>query len=93
MPVPPGSNRGDQGSFEPDTCRPLREYLHPPRQTTPSCIVLPVNHHRFNLKLALSNCCPPFMGWILKILTLTRRSLRTFVELAWTKLSMRMWFD
>ena len=48
MPPSPGSDHGDQGSFEPDTCRPLGEYLHPPRQTTPSCIVLPVNHHRFN---------------------------------------------
>ena len=49
-PLPPGSDHGDQGSFEPDTCRPLREYLHPPRQTTTSCIVLPINHHTFNLK-------------------------------------------
>ena len=34
MPPPLGSDHSDQGSFEPDTCRPLREYLHPPRQTT-----------------------------------------------------------
>ena len=52
MPPILGSDHGDQDSFEPDTCRPLKEYLHPFRETTPSCIVLLVNHHRFNLKPA-----------------------------------------
>jgi len=60
MPPPPGSDHGDQVSFELDTCRPLREYLHPLKQTTPSCIVLPVNHHRFNLKPNTIQLLPTF---------------------------------
>ena len=62
MPLPPGSDHGDHGSFEPEACRPLREYLHPPRQTTPSCIVLPINHHRFNLKPGTIQLLPTFHG-------------------------------
>jgi len=60
MPPALGSDHGDQDSFEPDTCRPLSEYLHLSRQTTPSCIVLPVNHHRFNLKLGTIQLLPTF---------------------------------
>ena len=62
MPPPPGSDYSDQGSFEPNTCRPLREYFHLPRQTTPSYIVLPVNNHRFNLKPGSIQLLPTFHG-------------------------------
>jgi len=62
MPVAHGGDHSDQDPLEPDAFRPLREYLHPPRQTTPSCIVLPVNHHRFNFKLDTIQLLPTFHG-------------------------------
>ena len=59
----PGNNHDDdQDSFGPDTIRSLKEYLHPPRQTTPSCIILPINHHRFTLKPGTIQMLPTFHG-------------------------------
>ena len=56
------SDHGDHDPLEPNMPRPLRDYLHPPRQTTPSCIVLPVNHHRVNFKPGTIQLLPTFHG-------------------------------
>eukprot|EP00258_Populus_trichocarpa_P031932 XP_024447951.1 uncharacterized protein LOC112325519 [Populus trichocarpa] len=50
---PPQFN--DQPNF-----RTLREYLHPARQSTPSCIILPLNQQAFNLKPGMIQLLPTF---------------------------------
>ncbi|XP_052172242.1 uncharacterized protein LOC127788168 [Diospyros lotus] len=57
-----GGDHVDQDPLGAEMLRPLRDYLHPPRQTTPSCIVLPVNHHRFNFKPGTIQMLPTFHG-------------------------------
>ncbi|KAJ6359541.1 hypothetical protein OIU76_001132 [Salix suchowensis] len=52
---PPQFN--DQPNF-----RTLREYLHPARQSTPSCIILPLNQQAFNLKPGMIQLLPTFHG-------------------------------
>jgi len=52
---PPQFN--DQPNFQ-----TLREYLHPARQSTPSCIILPLNQQAFNLKPGMIQLLPTFHG-------------------------------
>ena len=57
------SDHGDHDPLEPNMFQPLRDYLHPLRQTAPSCIILPVNHHMFNVKPTPFKCYPLSMVW------------------------------
>ena len=52
---PPQFN--DQPNFQ-----TLREYLHPARQSTPSCIILPLNQQASNLKPGMIQLLPTFHG-------------------------------
>lgn len=57
-----GSDHGEHDPLDGDAIKPLKDYLHPPRQTTPSCIILPINHHRFVLKPGTIQMLPTFYG-------------------------------
>ena len=41
--------------------RTLQDYLHPPRTTTPSCIMFPPNVQHQSLNRVCSNCCQSSM--------------------------------
>lgn len=60
--LPEGSVHGENDQIDQNMFRPLREYLHPARQTTPSCIVLPIGHQNFNFKPGTIQLLPTFHG-------------------------------
>ena len=40
----------------------MRNYLQPPRESTPSCLIFPLNAHHFRFKPGMINLLPNFHG-------------------------------
>ena len=42
--------------------RTMRDYLHPPRNSSPSCFILPLNKNNFSFKAGMILLHPNFHG-------------------------------
>ena len=61
MNFPPPINEGNHFQVDPPA-RSMRDFLQPTRSTTPSCILLPVQAHLFQVKPGMLQLLPTFRG-------------------------------
>ena len=77
METPPEEQQSQQGVHrEPNAYRSMRDHIHPPRVSAPSCIIPPAED--VAMRPYLCPCSRPFMVWKTKIHTRIFRILRKF---------------
>ena len=81
MESPPEEQQSQQGvQGEPNAYRLMRDHIHPPRVSAPSCIIPPAED--VALRPYLVPLLPLFMVWKMKIHTHTSGILRKFAQLS-----------